>query len=254
MPTFKSKCLERSRFNFLCHFDDRMRGWSTVPCSPCPTDRTALRATTLPAIECACAWGATHRGYCAGRSQSGAWALTSYQWGLAWVGRKLGRVQGTHVMPLHWTCRSPGHGCGGPALPPCLGLVGEEATFTGGGLYPRHFPRQGSTHQQRPGLYAATAREDVLLRNFRPTGHFLQSGLSWKACDVPSPVVTLTEKQARSLFICVLTTADVHVCRCRIFIGNKRRMHFVTIEKPNKCLHRKVLMRLCPTLRNDCLS
>ena len=145
LPTFKSKCLKGSRFNFLCHFDDTMRGWSTVPCSPCPTDRTALRATTLPAIECACAWGATHRGYCAGRSQSGAWALTSYQWGLAWVGRKLGRVQGTHVMPLHWTCRSPGHGCGGPALPPCLGLVGEEATFTGAGLYPRHFPRQGST-------------------------------------------------------------------------------------------------------------
>ena len=63
------------------------------------------------------------------------------------------------------------------------------------------FPGKG-VHQQRPGLYAATAREDVLLRNFRPTGHFLQSGLSWKACDVPSPAVTLMEPRARSLFIC----------------------------------------------------
>ena len=86
--------------DFLCHFDVIVRGWSTVPCSPCPTDRTALRATTLPAIHCACASGATHRGYCAGRSQSGAWALTSYQWGLAWVGRKLGWVQGTDVTPF----------------------------------------------------------------------------------------------------------------------------------------------------------
>ena len=68
-----------------------------------------------------------------------------------------------------------------PAPPPCLGLVGEEATFTSAGLYPRHFPRPGSTPAAAPGLYASTAGEKMFCpRNFRPAGHFLQSHHLWK--------------------------------------------------------------------------
>ena len=55
-----------------------------------------------------------------------------------------------------------------PAPPPCLGLVGEEATFTSAGLYPRHFPRPGSTNTSssaRPICFHRW-REDVLPQEF----------------------------------------------------------------------------------------
>ena len=119
-------------------------------------------------MEHACARRATHRGYCAGSlSHNGAWALTSYQRGLAWVGRKPGWVQRAHVTPYTRQIVSRDTVSEAPAPPPCLGLVGEEATFTSAGLYPRHFPRPGSTNTSsaRPICFHRW-REDVLPQEF----------------------------------------------------------------------------------------
>ena len=145
-------------------------------------------------MEGACARRATHRGYCAGSlSHNGAWALTSYQRGLAWVGRKPGWVQRAHVNPpCTRQILSRDTVSEAPAPPPCLGLVGEEATFTSAGLYPRHFPRPGSTNTSssaRPICFHRW-REDVLPQEF-PSSRPLSpvpaplEGPSSVVCDVP---------------------------------------------------------------------
>ena len=154
-------------------------------------------------MEHACARRATHRGYCAGSlSHNGAWALTSYQRGLAWVGRKPGWVQRAHVTPYTRQIVSRDTVSEAPAPPPCLGLVGEEATFTSAGLYPRHFPRPGSTPAAAPGLYASTAGEKMFCpRNFRPAGHFLQSHHLWKARVVCRVTYITCSSDARTSMI-----------------------------------------------------
>ena len=148
-------------------------------------------------MEHACARRATHRGYCAeSLSHNGAWALTSYQRGLAWVGRKPGWVQRAHVTPYTRQIVSRDTVSEAPAPPPCLGLVGEEATFTSAGLYPRHFPRPGSTNTSssaRPICFHRW-REDVLPQEF-PSSRPLSpvppplEGPSSVACDVPHPLL-----------------------------------------------------------------
>ena len=198
-----------------------MGGWSTVPCSPCPTDRTALRATTLPAIECACAWGATHRGYCAGRSQSGAWALTSYQWGLAWVGRKLGWVQGTDVTPFALDMSYPRTRVWRP------GTAALSRPSWRRGNFHRCWPI--STPLSPAREYTSSAPAYML----PPLEKMFCSGISVQPATFSSPVshgrpVTclLTCSDACGEAGMFSSSADVRICRCRIFIGNKRYMEF----------------------------